>query len=159
MKNNSTDKKEFFSNHGVLVFVADISLIFIAVMAVICIISYFSLIVGISLGALFIAAYFIAVFYYIPLYYRTLSYSADNNSITIKKGLFFRRNIRIAFNDIQYCIISQGIIQKLFKSCSVYIMLTGSFTVISNISLEDAETINEMTFPQSKDRSGETNEE
>ncbi len=159
MENNSPQIKEFVSSRGVLVTATDISLIFIAVMCIICVVSYFFPYTGITFGAVSLVLYFLSVFLFVPLYYSNLSYSADKNSINIKNGFFIHRYTRITLNDIQYCIISQGLIQKIFRCYSVYIMLTGSFTIISNISLDDANMINELASTEIIDGSGDINEE
>ena len=159
MNKNSSENKQIVSSRGVLVTVTDISLLFIAVSALNCLLYFFSPVIGISAEAVFLICYLLCVFYFVPLYYNRLLYSADRHSINVKRGLIIHRYTRIAVNDIQYCKISQGLIQKLYRSCSVYIMLTGSFTIISNISPEDAEMIMELSVPEIKDKSGEINEE
>ena len=155
MKENDTKKKELRSLHGVLVTATDISLIFVAAAAVDCVLAYFLPIIGITTGAILLFAYLLTVFILVPLYYNDLLYSVDVCNINVRRGLFIHRYIRIAIADIQYCIISQGIIQKLYGTYSVYIMLTGSFTIISNISLENAKMIMELAVPQTDTGAGD----
>ncbi len=155
MKKTVPKKKEFRSQRGVLVTATDASLIYIAAEAADCVLIYFMPIIGAALGVILLCAYLLCVFFFVPLYYHCLTYSADECNVNVRRGLFIHRYTRIAVNDIQYCIISQGLIQKLYRTYSVYVMLTGSFTVISNISLENAEMIMELAVPENEEKAGE----
>lgn len=98
-------------------------------------------ILAIILGVLGLTVYFLTIFAYCPLLYKVCGYSVNNNIVTINKGYFIHRHTKISFSKIQYCVISQGPLQKLYGVCSVIFLTAGSSEIISDISITDAQKI------------------
>ena len=87
------------------------------------------------------AAYILAIIFYIPLYCRNLNYTFDKKIITVKKGVLYKRTSVLPVSSVQYCVVMQGLLQKRFRRCSVFLMLAGSFIIISQLKLSDGEAL------------------
>lgn len=96
---------------------------------------------AIILGIAGLTVYFLTVFIYCPLLYRVSGYSVEDNIVTINKGYFIHRYTKISFSKIQYCVISQGPVQKAYGVCSVTFLTAGSSEMINDISVSDAQKI------------------
>ena len=82
--------------------------------------------------------YFVLILFYLPsLYLNSMCYIKDD-SVVVKKGVFTHKYSQIRFSDVQYCVISQGLIQKKYKVCSVCLMMAGSSEWVYELSLKDA---------------------
>ncbi len=91
-----------------------------------------------ALEALLLILYFLLIFLYIPGYYYSCVCYLKGASVIVNKGFFIHKYSQIHFSNIQYCLISQGFIQKRFKVCTVYLMMAGSRERIYEISLRNA---------------------
>ncbi len=96
---------------------------------------------AIVLGIVGLALYFLVIFIYCPLLYSVCSYSENNRTVSINKGYFIHRNIKLNFSKIQYCVISQGPLQKIYGVCSIIFLTAGSSEMISDISVINAQKI------------------
>ena len=96
---------------------------------------------SIILGTIGLIIYFLTVFVYCPILYRIYGYEVENGVITISKGYFLNRYTRLPFSKIQYCVISQGPVQKLYGLCSVVFLTAGSSEAISDIPEQEAHKI------------------
>ena len=96
---------------------------------------------SIILGCVGLAVYFLVVFIYCPMLYRMCGYTLEKGVVTISKGYFLHKYTRLPFSKIQYCMISQGPIQKMYGVCSVFFLTAGSSEAINDISEEEAHKI------------------
>lgn len=99
-----------------------------------------------------IAAYFLMITFYFPMLYRRCGYFFENNIISISSGVFIYHETKIPVSQIQYCIISQGVLQRIYGLCSVRLMMAGSFESVSQITL-----INAYRLKNQIEHSGEHN--
>ena len=89
-------------------------------------------------GILGLSAYIIAIKLYFPLLYKHCGYFFENDIVSINSGVFIYHESKIQISKIQYCIISQGPIQRIFGLCSLRLLMAGSFESISQITLINA---------------------
>lgn len=102
----------------------------------ICVFDFF---VGVTVALLLVFIYIISVTWYFPMLYNRYHYNIGTNSITLRKGIILKRNIIIECKKIQYREIRQTPLQKLFKTAALKIYTCGTYVIISQIDLSDAQ--------------------
>lgn len=100
---------------------------------------------SVILGTVFIVVYVAAFTVYCPILHRSYRYIINESDAEIQKGVFFRTHTQIKFSKVQYCVVSQGPLQRLFGLCSVRLLTAGSFETIRDISLRNGEKIKKLT--------------
>lgn len=93
------------------------------------------------LGIIGLIAYFIIILVYCPSLYKVCGYSINENTVIIDKGYFIHHSTQIHSSKVQYCIISQGPLQKLYGICSIMLLTAGSSEIINDISVINAQKI------------------
>ncbi len=100
----------------ILFFIAD--LVFILVLE-----SPANLILGITISScLFIM---LLILLWIPAFYRSLEYSIDSDSISGKKGVFWRKTVTIPYFKITNIDITQGPVQRWFNIGTIHCQTAG----------------------------------
>ena len=107
---------------------------------------------SIFLGIIAVIAYFLMIIFYFPTLYKKCGYFFEKDIISISSGVFVYHQTKIPVSQIQYCVISQGYLQKIYGLCSVRLMLAGSFESVSQITL-----INAYRLKNRIEHSGEQN--
>lgn len=93
---------------------------------------------AILFGILGIGAYLSMILLYFPMLYKHCGYLFENGIISINSGVFIYHRTKIPVSKIQYCVISQGPLQRIFGLCSVRLLMAGSFESVSQITLINA---------------------
>ncbi|MDD6489851.1 MAG: PH domain-containing protein [Clostridia bacterium] len=93
------------------------------------------------LGVAALIVYLSVIFIYCPALYRVCGYAVNKNIIIIENGLFFHYHTKINFSKVQYCVISQGPVQKIYGVCSLTFLTAGSSEKIIDISVTNAQKI------------------
>lgn len=96
---------------------------------------------AIIFGTAVIILYLLVFFVYCPMLYSVSSYSVEQKIITVDKGFFIHKHIKMNFSKIQYCVISQGPVQKIYGLCSIMLLTAGSAETIYDISVINAQKI------------------
>ena len=91
-----------------------------------------------ALGILGLSAYIFAIRFYFPLLYKHSGYFFENDIVSVNTGVFIYHESKIQVSKIQYCIILQGPIQRIFGLCSLRLLMAGSFESVSQITLINA---------------------
>ncbi len=104
----------------------------------------FSSIVAIGFCICTVMFYLILMFLYFPYLYKSYRYGFSTEQIFIQKGVLFYRNVRICMDRIQYCVLVQGPLQRLFGLASVLILTAGSREYIRDIHVRDAEKLRKV---------------
>ena len=94
--------------------------------------------IALIVGIVLLLLYFILILVYLPYFYLSCMYYIKDDSIVVKKGVFIHQYSQIKFSNVQYCVISQGLIEKKYKVCSVFLMMAGSSELVYELSLKDA---------------------
>ncbi len=89
-------------------------------------------------GIFGLSAYIIAIKLYFPLLYKHCGYFFENDIVSINSGVFIYHESKIQISKIQYCIISQGPVQRIFGLCSLRLLMAGSSESVSQITLINA---------------------
>lgn len=100
---------------------------------------------AIILSILGISVYLFIIIYYFPRLCKSSLYLCRSDEIIIKKGIIIRKNIRVAFSQIQYVVLSEGIIERIFSLCSIRVFMAGGAEVLWEISKKDAYAFKELT--------------
>ena len=85
-----------------------------------------------------LAVYILMIVFYFPMLYKRCGYFFEDNIISISSGVFIYHETKIPVSQIQYCVISQGALQKIYGLCSVRLLMAGSFESVSQITLINA---------------------
>lgn len=93
---------------------------------------------AIIFGILGIISYIILIVFYLPLLYHHCGYFFEHNILSINSGVIIYHRTKIPVSKIQYCVISQGPIQRIFGLCSLRVLMAGSFESVSQITLINA---------------------
>lgn len=101
----------------------------------------FSTSVAVVFGIVALLIYLIFVLLYSPLLYKSYMYSFSEDQVLIQKGVLFCRNVRIRWDRVQYCVLVQGPLQRLFGVASVMILTSGSRELIRDIHVKNAEKL------------------
>lgn len=112
----------------------------------------FSHLLAVVIGTAALAAYVVLVVIYYPLLYKSISYTFYDNEITVTKGVIYRRKCTVPSARVQYVVMSQGPVQKVFDVCSLSFMMAGSFEILANIPSKEAENIKSEIEKKSSDR-------
>lgn len=90
------------------------------------------------LGIVGIVVYVLVISLYLPLLYRYCGYFLEKNVISLNSGVLVHRQTKISVSKVQYCVISQNPLQRVFRLCSVRLLMSGSFENIRQISVPNA---------------------
>lgn len=101
----------------------------------------FSTAVAVVFGVVALIVYLVCVFLYFPFLYKRYIYSFSETQVLIQKGVLFHRSVRICWNRVQYCVLVQGPLQRLFGVASVVILTSGSQELIRDIHVQNAEKL------------------
>ncbi len=63
---------------------------------------------------------------YFPAFYRTLEYSIDDDSIRLKKGVFWRKRTTVPYGKITNIDITQGPVERMFGISHLQIQTAGN---------------------------------
>lgn len=138
MNNGLSEYTNLISDNSIWIWRIRVSLVLVLASLVFGGLFVFFPVISAILEALLLLTYLFALFIYIPGYYRECSYYLKNDTFIVKKGFFISKYSQVRFSDIQYCVIAEGIIQKRFKVCTVYLMMEGSHVRVHEISLRHA---------------------
>ena len=141
MKKKYSTVKIEISPYAKRIWRIDCSLLLIAAAVVILFIGIYWPIISVVAGLLLLAVYVVFVVYLIPAYFHMYLCELSQNFILLRNGFFIVRTAQIRYDAIQYCILSQSILQRIFRVCSVNLMLAGSVSIIRQVSLKDGNRI------------------
>lgn len=129
-------------------------------MLVLLLIGAYSPLTAVIISVVLLIAYGLLLFFEIPLYCRCCVCEFTREFIRLTTGFFLRRTIHIRYDTIQYCVLSQSVVQRLFHVCSVKLMMAGSVSVIRQVSLADGQQIRTMVeskiFHETPPKRGDT---
>ena len=117
----------------------------------------FSLVLGFSSLILLM----ILNLFFLPRLYNRLSVICQNNCITVFKGYYNQRKMRIRFSSIEYLILSEGVIEKFYGVCTVYVLMAGHTAALWEISVENALELERMVryYQENQDEANYTEED
>ena len=96
---------------------------------------------AIVFGIAAIIIYLLAVILYFPIMMQSCRYFLTDSYAEIEKGVLIRKHTQIRFSSVQYCVLTQSPLQKLFGLCSVELLTAGSSEVIRDISILNGKKI------------------
>lgn len=96
---------------------------------------------AILLGLVSLFGYLLLLLYIIPAYCRSCFYEITTEFVRINGGFFILRTSQIKYHAVQYCVLSQSILQRFYGVCSVSLMLAGSHSVMRMIPLAEGKKI------------------
>ncbi len=137
--------KNILSEKSVIIWQIRVSIYMIVYMLISGIFFVFVPLAAIIMCIIGCAAYFFIIVYYFPRLCRSVSYLCESGSLIIKKGFFIRKYISISFSQIQYLVLSEGIIESKYGSCSVYVFMAGGTEILWEVSKEYAYALKELT--------------
>ena len=107
-----------------------------------------NLVLGIVMGCvLFIM---LLILMWIPAFYRSLEYSIDTDSVSGKKGVFWRRTVTIPYYKITNIDITQGPVQRWFNIGTIHCQTAGMAgpqgqkAELKLLGIKDLEDVKEM---------------
>lgn len=140
-QSNRSEDKKITSCRGTRIWQIDLTLLMIPVIMLNIMIESISYELSMITILLSAAGYLLLRFWAIPAYFRNYYCITEPGAVIINSGFFIYRRTRIRFSSIQYCMVSQGYVQKAYQSCSLILMLAGSSVRIRHISMEEAKLL------------------
>lgn len=101
----------------------------------------FSTVAAVVFGIVALLLYGTSMLLYFSVFYRGYVYNFTSDFVFIKKGVLFKKEIHIQTDRIQYCVLIQGPLQRLFHLTSVLILTAGSQEFIRDITVKEAEQL------------------
>ena len=101
----------------------------------------FSYFIGFVCSLFVLTAFLIYALIYVPLLYRSYVYTLGVASLSIKKGVLFKRSITLEKPKIQYAEITQAPDQRLLNTCTINFYTAGSVVILDQLSPDEAEKI------------------
>lgn len=111
----------------------------------------FSSVVAVIFGIAVLLLYGVNMLLYFPMFYKGYVYDFTPDFIFIRKGILFKKEIRIQTDRIQYCVLIQGPLQRLFRLTSVLILTAGSREFIRDITVKEAECLRRIAVKSGRD--------
>lgn len=105
----------------------------------------FSPITAVVGGIVMSVVYLTVILVYLPILYSSCQYSMTDSFVAIEKGVIFRKHMQISYSRIQYCVLVQGPLQRIFGLCTVRLLTAGSFEIMRDISLINGKKIKRMS--------------
>jgi membrane protein YdbS with pleckstrin-like domain len=102
------------------------------------IISVFNFLMSIVILLFFAAFGIYTVFFYAKEKSEALRYFFDEKYLTILRGVYFKKKIKIKLSKIQYIETTIAPDQKLFDMCSLIFYMTGAKVCIKHILTKDS---------------------
>jgi membrane protein YdbS with pleckstrin-like domain len=63
---------------------------------------------------------------WIPAFYKTLEYVIDSDSVKMKKGVFWKKNVTVPFAKITNVDVTQGPLQRAFDIGTIHVQTAGA---------------------------------
>jgi membrane protein YdbS with pleckstrin-like domain len=107
-----------------------------------------NVILGITLGALLVIM--LLVLLWIPAFFRSLEYTINTDSISGKKGVFWRRTVTIPYYKITNIDITQGPVQRWYGIGTIHCQTAGiagpqgQKAELKLLGIKDIERVKEM---------------
>ncbi len=107
-----------------------------------------NLVLGIIMGCLLFIMLLILL--WIPAFYRSLEYSINTDSVSGKKGVFWRRMVAIPYSKITNIDITQGPVQRWFDIGTIHCQTAGMAgpqgqkAELKLLGIKDLEDVKEM---------------
>lgn len=89
------------------------------------------------ISASFETSFVVLIFIYSFLEYKSVRYKLDNNSIIIKKGIFFKKITEIPCEKIHYVRIKRSVFSRLFSCCKIIFGTPNKYRKDTNIFLNE----------------------
>ncbi len=141
MRKKNDDVKISPSPYAETIWRVDLSLFIILLIIPVIAICFASPLIGGVIGVILLVVYPIMMRYIIPAYVRSCSCRLTKDCIEIRRGVFFYHSVQISFSSLQYCVLSQDVIQRVFQSCSIGLRMAGASAAIRHIPLENGRKI------------------
>lgn len=103
--------------------------------------SWISMLSGIIAGLALLILYAVTFIDLIPRYAKTYSCRMENKYVLIQQGIIMEKTIKIPYEQIQYCVISQDIFQRMFRVCSVKMLMAGSSHIVRHVPFKEGRRI------------------
>ena len=66
------------------------------------------------------------VFLWLPAFFRSLEYVIDSDSVKMKKGVFWKKNVTVPFAKITNVDVTQGPLQRIFDIGTIHVQTAGA---------------------------------
>ena len=66
------------------------------------------------------------VFLWLPAFFRSLEYVIDSDSVKMKKGVFWKKNVTVPFTKITNVDVTQGPLQRIFDIGTIHVQTAGA---------------------------------
>lgn len=83
------------------------------------------------------------------IYYKIFKYKIDNHTVTIKKGIWFKKRYTIPLFRIQNVDTHRGLIMRKYNLATLTLSTAGGNKAIKLIDMHEADSIKEMIKQQS----------
>ena len=105
----------------------------------------FSPLISLTVGIPVFFLYLYAMLKHIELWCRSYRYYADDRCIKIRKGVFFKKDITLFKNKIQYTQFLQTPLGRVFHTCTIIYHTAGAVVYLSEI---DTDTVDGVRFDE-----------
>jgi len=68
----------------------------------------------------------IPILLWIPAFYRSLEYVVDNDSVKMKKGVFWRKRVTVPYTKITNVDVTQGPVQRMLNIGTIHVQTAGA---------------------------------
>jgi len=68
----------------------------------------------------------IPILLWIPAFYRSLEYVVDNDSVKMKKGVFWRKRVTVPYTKITNVDVTQGPVQRMLNIGRIHVQTAGA---------------------------------
>ena len=141
MKQKKTESKKIVSAHGKRIWQIDLTFLMVFACILVLLLMAIDPVTVLIVEGVVLAAYLIMMIWLIPAFFRSYSCIEEKDGLTVNGGILIYRRTRVRYSAVQYCVISQGYVQKAFQSCSLILMLAGSYVRIHQIALSEAKAL------------------
>ena len=138
MENTQNKPKNLISPLGAQVAKTNLTILLIAVGVLLVILCFYYWKIALPVMAAVLLTYGYFRLLYIPVYFRNARCALTGRFVILKKGVFYQKKTVMPLSRVQYCVIRQDVVQKVFGVCTVRIMMAGSAQRLRPIAMEDA---------------------
>ncbi len=87
------------------------------------------------------AVYLFSALVWLPVKYLKLAYRLDGQTLYVRQGVIYTRYGAVFLENIQYVTVSATPLQRVFRLCSVNMILAGGRMTIPCVSAEEGELL------------------
>lgn len=138
-------EKKTLSDHAVLIWRIHITALMVCAAFLCGAVFVFSTVLAICAGIVFFLIYLFFMLFYAPMLYRKCFFILQKDALTIEKGVFLHKRMKLPVNKIQYTEFVQTPVQRVLKTYSAVFHTAGSMVVLNQLSEKSVMQIKRLT--------------